>query len=166
MTVLRTVATAAVVYATVLGASHLAGAVPRHRAEAAWIVAAVLSAIVAATRHAADTASPSPADLRGTRWTPLAFLAGALLLYAPTIGSGFFSDDFVLLARAESGSLSMSNGFFRPLPMAIWAVLIAVAGHAPVAFHLVNVLLHGLNGWLVSLVARAIAIPSPWALVA
>jgi hypothetical protein len=166
MTVLRTAALAAVAYATTLGAAYVAGAAPRHRAEAGWIVAAVLSAV--ALTAGGRRSNPEPEIVRrpDSTWTLAAFVALSLLLFAPTIGAGFFSDDFVLLARAETGSFSMGTSFFRPLPMAIWSALLATFGHAPLVFHLVNVVLHGVNAHLVWIVGRGIGVSRSGALLA
>jgi len=155
MKALRSAAIVAVCYATALGAANLAGALPRHRAETAWFIAAALAIISSLWRRAESSVATRAEQLGVSAWTLPVFVVLAVLLFAPTIAAGFFSDDFVLLSRAAAGSYSMGNGFFRPLPMVVWSGLLAVFGHTPAVFHLVNILLHGLNAYLVTIAARS-----------
>lgn len=87
------------------------------------------------------------------------FLGGslilALVLYWPALSLGFLSDDFALLAIAGKGeALVVRPMFWRPLPIWLYAAGDALGG--PVLLHLLNVVLHGVNGWLVARLARAL----------
>jgi protein O-mannosyl-transferase len=73
----------------------------------------------------------------------------ALLLYAPALPLTFFSDDFSVLHRiGERGDLG-TGSFFRPLPDLSLYFNWLLAGPRPWAFRLINVLLLGINAWLV-----------------
>src|SRR5690606_31134816 len=87
----------------------------------------------------------------------LALFAAAALLYANTLSLGLFSDDFVLLRRALGGQWMEQAEFVRPVPLAIWQVLYAIASH-PAALHALNIALHGLNAVLVYLLARRLGL--------
>jgi hypothetical protein len=83
------------------------------------------------------------------------FLVAALTLYGPALGLGLLSDDYTLLAMAQSDGLGAGSGwFFRPLPLLLWRALFAIS-HSAVLLHIVNVLLHGLNAFLVGTLGRA-----------
>lgn len=97
----------------------------------------------------------------------LVCIAIAAALYWPALSIGFLSDDYVLAARASEWNLGAVNPlFFRPLPLALWAVMLH-AGAGPVAFHAINIFLHGTNaflagrvvaGWVDSLWSIAVAL--------
>ena len=64
--------------------------------------------------------------------------AALLLAYVPDLGHGFVKDDFGWIrgARIESANdatalLTRSNGFYRPLVSATFALNYAVSGMAP-----------------------------------
>lgn len=92
-----------------------------------------------------------------------AFALWSLVLYWPALSLGFLSDDFVLVDRAQRGqALDMSpGGFWRPLPLWLFGFL---SRGGPMLLHLLNVLLHGTNGWLVARIARSMAL-SPTAAI-
>lgn len=76
----------------------------------------------------------------------------SLAVYWPALSFGFLSDDFVLVTRAADWQLGpVTPALFRPLPLLLWALLSEV-GAASNAFHLLNVLLHGTNGFLAACV--------------
>jgi LPXTG-motif cell wall-anchored protein len=84
----------------------------------------------------------------------LALVALALLLHAPVLGLSFFSDDFSVLHRiGVQGDLG-TGSFFRPLPDWTLYVNYLLAGPTPWAFRIVNVVLLGINGWLVYMLGR------------
>ncbi len=76
----------------------------------------------------------------------------SLTLYWPALSVGFLSDDFVLVTRAANWQLGpVTPALFRPLPLLLWALL-SQMGSGPIAFHLLNVLMHGTNGFLAACV--------------
>jgi hypothetical protein len=76
--------------------------------------------------------------------------AGALVLYWPALTIGLLSDDFVLAGRAGHFQLTAFNAVaFRPIPIALWGAVLGLGG-GPWALHLVNVLLHGTNAFLIT----------------
>lgn len=94
---------------------------------------------------------PARAERAIPSWAALLILAVlAIAVHAPIIGCTFFSDDFQVLHRLKTQG---SSTFFRPL--ADWALRInlALTGPEPWAFRLVNLVLLGINGWLVYLLA-------------
>ena len=97
-------------------------------------------------------------------WLPFS-VAAAFALYWPALTIGWLSDDFVLIARAANWDIAaVTPALMRPVPLAAWSVLVALA--APdAAWHVLNVVLHGVNAWLT---ARLVAawLPWPWPLAA
>src|SRR3989440_2785490 len=82
------------------------------------------------------------------------FLVGALIAFSPNLNSYFLSDDFVQIGKVLHRDFSVSwgqehGGFFRPL--FIWSYLIdsRIWGARPFGYHFTNVILHGLNAFLV-----------------
>jgi hypothetical protein len=113
-------------------------------------------------RDAAPTGSPA------TVTTPAALLPVAVViaacLYAPAASIGLLSDDFVLRRASISPSLAIDAGwFFRPLPLLAWRATAAVTTN-PLALHTLNIVLHGVNGFLVAVLgarmgmARSVAV--------
>lgn len=113
-------------------------------------------------------------ERRGGVWVAVALVAAATVaLYAPTLAGGFLADDvFYLrtlsvedgaLAGAFTGPLlgSRETAFYRPLPLASFAVDLALWGtDRALGFRLVNLLLHLLNALLVgAITARVLAPP-------
>jgi hypothetical protein len=93
------------------------------------------------------------------------FIVAALALYAPSLRLGLLSDDFVLRAAARAGSSIMgTDGFFRPLPLAVWRALLA--GDSPVFLHVLNIALHGLNAGLVGQLGVRLGLSTAAALAA
>jgi hypothetical protein len=127
----------------------------RHRAEAAWFIfaaALVVAGLTTGRRPLPSPPNPGPAGSVVRTAAPLILVAGALILYAPVLGVGLLSDDFVLLQRARDGVLiDRSWEYVRPLPLAVWRAVDAAlpSGAVPAALHALNAALHGLNAWLV-----------------
>jgi hypothetical protein len=98
-------------------------------------------------------------------WVVFPFVIAAGALYWPALGVGFLSDDFVLLARASTWELGeVTPALLRPVPLSAWALLTAL--HAPPpAWHALNVLLHGINGYLTARLAER-WMPGRWPLMA
>ncbi|HRH38326.1 MAG TPA: hypothetical protein PK760_08280 [Flavobacteriales bacterium] len=90
-------------------------------------------------------------------WVVLVACVGlALVLHAQVLGLSFFSDDFQVLHRlGVDGELS-GGTFFRPLPDLFLWLNYLVAGPTPWAFRVINVMLLGVNGWLLFLLARKV----------
>ncbi len=78
----------------------------------------------------------------------------AVVLHLPVLGLSFFSDDFSILHRIGVTGDAGTGSFFRPLPDWTLYVNHIVTGPRPWTFRLENVLLLGINGWLVYLLAR------------
>ncbi|HZM00846.1 MAG TPA: hypothetical protein VFD43_11405 [Planctomycetota bacterium] len=96
---------------------------------------------------------------------PLAVLAACLGLafcvYWPSLSDGFYNDDALFLnmsARVLEQPARLFTerplGYFRPGWLAYMAAQKAVFGLAPAGYHVVGVVLHGLAGFLVWLLAR------------
>ncbi len=134
----------------VLDSSHA------YRAESAWLIfAAVLVASGLAQRALRHVVATPQSGV--TAWQAGAFVGLSLMLYLPIIGIGLLSDDFVLLEQVRHHELiNRSWGFVRPLPLAIWWLVdqIGSTNLTPALLHVLNVALHGLNAWLVLMVAR------------
>ena len=130
-----------------VGFAHgYAGLRPYHVEAAATLFAAVVILTVALSR--ARTAIKSQSSPRIGPIFAVGFVAASLFLYWPAIFSGLFSDDFVLLARVERGQYgAVSTSLVRPLVMMIWRTLQA-AHLGPASFHLLNIVLHGVVGYL------------------
>lgn len=124
---------------------------PRHlQTTAIWLVA--LGFVRAAV------SAPGPRRLREALNIPafglwLAFTVLALALFWPGLSVGLLSDDVGLVERAGRWDIGLVNdGFLRPLPMAAWAVL-SKLGVGAWGLHAVNVVVHGTNAFLATLVA-------------
>jgi hypothetical protein len=79
----------------------------------------------------------------------------SLSMYWPALSIGLLSDDFVLLGRSWSETVSPTAWeFYRPLPLLLWKLLFPIGG--PETLHAFNILLHGLNAWLVARLARCL----------
>jgi hypothetical protein len=93
----------------------------------------------------------------------------AMVLYFPSLPGGFISDDYTMLFGAHEASasgdtiarvartfltgLATGSHQYRPLTIASFAASYAVSGIDASGWRLVNVVLHGLNAALVSLLA-------------
>jgi hypothetical protein len=146
---------------------YVAGA-PRYRVESAMIALVIVGAIVLALRRdepradengppeggpSVDTPDPSDAPLARV-WLPV-FILAAVALYQRSITIGFLSDDYTLRAMAQSDNLGSTSGwFFRPVPLLLWRGILSVVD-APAVLHLLNVVLHGVNAFLVALLGCA-----------
>jgi len=106
----------------------------------------------------------SPQTNRRARWA-LGSLAVwsifiTLLLYGSALSLPFFFDDLDLLPFAANNPLSTiwqtagSFPYFRPFTTTVWRLVYLLFGDLnSTALHAVNLILHGLNGWLVGILA-------------
>jgi hypothetical protein len=85
------------------------------------------------------------------RWSPglqlLLFCSGSFLLFYSMPGRTFASDDFLVLERVGMGNFR-TPGFFRPLSDLTLYFNYALGGFHPAGYYAVNILLHGINSWL------------------
>ena len=145
-----------------LAVSYTAGdlTVRRHHVEsAAFIFAALLLLHVFTSGRVERRAIDVPPAPRG--WA-VVFALGVVVavLFARTMGIGFFSDDFVIYAWARRFELTPDEWtYLRPVPIALWSSLaswLPASGFA-VAAHVVNVVLHVVNAVLTYGLGRALA---------
>jgi protein O-mannosyl-transferase len=84
----------------------------------------------------------------------LLFVLLAFIAYYSILNSYFLSDDFAQIGKVLEGDWSLAwgrehGGFFRPLFILSYIVDARLWGARPTGYHLTNVLLHGLNSFLV-----------------
>lgn len=92
-------------------------------------------------------------------WVLAAALAGAFIIYLPTLRSPFYGDDYLLLLAsrdmswpdflrsiwdpgADPGLLRLSETYWRPLSFLSFRVLYPVFGDSPMPYHLVLLAVH------------------------
>jgi hypothetical protein len=122
---------------------------PRYRVESAMMALVIVGATLVALRRDEAPAGSPPHTPVSRAWLPL-FILAAVALYHRAIGLGLLSDDYGLRAMAQSDGLGLGTGwFFRPVPLLLWRGLLAVADSAAV-LHLLNIVLHGVNAFLVA----------------
>src|SRR5207302_539479 len=81
-------------------------------------------------------------------WSWLLWCAATFALFSPALTIGFLSDDFVLADRAGHFDFGFVNpDFFRPVPLALWAVALST-GLPALVLHAANLLLHATNAFL------------------
>ncbi|HLH22625.1 MAG TPA: hypothetical protein VK066_08885 [Chloroflexota bacterium] len=126
-----------------------------------------------ALRSAPLTSAPTTAAWLRAALVPVALLAAVWALYGDALGYAFMYDDGIDLARGEQRSvlslLTSGEGafYYRPLPFIIWKAMHAALGrYDPFWFHLLPLLLHALNAWLLYRMARTLGLGAVAALVA
>jgi hypothetical protein len=82
------------------------------------------------------------------------FLLAAFVAFSININSYFLSDDFVQIGKVLHRDFSVSwgqehGGFFRPLFILSYVIDGRIWGARPFGYHVTNVILHGLNAFLV-----------------
>ena len=87
----------------------------------------------------------------------LALMATALLVHARVVGISFLSDDLTIIHRIGEHHQLGTGSFFRPLPDWTHWLNYQLAGPRPWAFRAVNVLLLGLNAWLLARVVERLS---------
>jgi hypothetical protein len=78
----------------------------------------------------------------------LFFIAASFLLYLPVINRYFVSDDFKVLNRVCRDQIIFIKAFFRPLSDLSIYMNYRVGGLDPVIFNSYNILIHGINAFL------------------
>ncbi len=106
----------------------------------------------------ATTDSRFPLPLRMVPLFALVCVTLSYFAFSQVLGTFFLSDDFGLIGRVASGSFFATwgethGGFLRPLTVATFWLDYAVWGLNPDGFHLTNLTLHGLNAFLVGVLA-------------
>ena len=162
---------AVALYTGAMATAYFTAAVPKHRAETAWFIYVALVVVVGALSWARDDQESETGPGSTTPAGLLFPLLGALtlLLYLPAFRIGLLSDDFSLIDRATRHDYwsASSSGFFRPVPLLSWAVLLAAFGRfGTVALHALNVFLHAANATLVVRLAERLALPKLAAVLA
>ena len=121
---------------------------------ALWFVLVALLLAVTRTTSTAEADSARPGRIVGeyTLW-----VLGSGALYWPALTIGFLSDDFQLTERAYRFALGSFNAeAFRPLPLAVWGLILHVGGGSA-TLHGLNIFLHGTNAFLTTRVVEPIA---------
>ena len=87
-------------------------------------------------------------------------LGGTLLLYGEALRLPFLFDDMIHMRWLEGETLSSiwtgaeGLGYYRPLTMSVWKLDDLLLGaNDPLRLHLLNLLLHALNGALTAFIA-------------
>jgi len=102
--------------------------------------------------------------LRG--WELLILMAVAFLLFAPVLRVSLLSDDHQVVWRTGAMGVGGGAGFFRPLTDLTIAWGYAVHGPLAAGHRAPNIAVHGLNAWLMLLLARRWTRPSAGARIA
>jgi hypothetical protein len=142
----------------------LDGITRRHHVEASallFVVAGLVLKFASARGQSRERVSSLPPP----GWLAAGYVGVSLMLYAPALQVGFLSDDFVLLQRAARWDVGeVTPALLRPVPLVVWAALASF--HAPAwSWHALNVVLHGINAFLVARVAAG-WMRAPWPLLA
>jgi len=117
------------------------------------------------------SASPGPAYSQAGFIAGIGVLliAGAFVLYQPTLRIGLLSDDYALLMWARQLELAPRDwGQIRPIPILAWWVVATLTseGRTPAALHALSIALHGFNAVLVWTLARRLTTSERTALAA
>jgi hypothetical protein len=164
---LRWVPLAAAAYtAATLVRYYLAAPSPRFPVESAFFIFIGLGVMTVLFRRGGGEDAEGPAAARvgaddelklaaNLTLLAVAFVAAAFIVYAPAISVGLLSDDFVIARWAERFEFVHleATGFVRPGVPAFWAMLRVLPGDFAVAAHATNIVLHGVNAALVTVIA-------------
>jgi protein O-mannosyl-transferase len=82
---------------------------------------------------------------------PVLFIGFSFLIYFPVFGRYFVSDDFKVLNRVCNQRIILIKGFFRPLSDLSIFMNYRLGGLNPIVFNSFNILIHGINAYLVFL---------------
>jgi hypothetical protein len=81
------------------------------------------------------------------------FIATAFFIYTPVLHHFFVSDDFKVLYRVTKQRIIIIPGFFRPLSDISILVNYLTGGLNPVFYNSFNILIHGINSFLLFLLS-------------
>ncbi len=133
---------------------------------------------------------PAPTTDPIGKWAFFLFPALAFALNWPYIGGGFFGDDLILLNLFREGGAPPwwrgvwsaldvpcfrslwwvgsfgEGGFWRPLPSLLLQGSLGLFGTNAIPLHVLSILLHGANAWLVFVLGRRLLSDSRIALLA
>ena len=84
------------------------------------------------------------------------FIAGTLVVFMPSFGRIFSSDDFCTLEYICKDNHFLVPGFFRPVGDLTLKWTWQLFGAQPFYFYLTNALIHAVNAWLLFIVCRKI----------
>jgi tetratricopeptide (TPR) repeat protein len=103
-------------------------------------------------------------------------LAMTLIAYLPAIRGGFIWDDDLHITgnkalRTAQGLIDiwihlLATPQYYPLTHTTWWAAYQLFGIAPLGYHLVNVILHGLSAGILWLVLRRLSLPAAWSTAA
>lgn len=154
-----------------LAAFFLPPYIPRFRLEGVFMIF-VASAVALVWLRGPSTARTGLASVRPSGWAAMAgagvaFAVIAVLLYAPALGVGLLSDDFVITGWASRGVWVYQSdvAFARTAVPMLWSGVLALPG-ADTLLHAVNIVLHALNALLVVVLASRWRMPREQALAA
>ena len=126
--------------------------IQRHHVESASYIFAAVWLITAVIRSPSVSLERIAHRTTATPWISLALIASTAALYANTLFLGLFSDDFVLVQKALGQEWMAQSEFVRPLPLAVWGLLLAITRN-PAVLHAFSIALHGVNAALVYVLA-------------
>lgn len=95
------------------------------------------------------------------------FLLGTAAVFGAGLGNEFVWDDFIVIQQDQAlrslaslpkllvlPYLNPQAGLYRPLAPITWCLNFVFGGESPWSFHVVNLLLHALNAWLVFMLVK------------
>ncbi|HVZ23797.1 MAG TPA: hypothetical protein VG871_22140 [Vicinamibacterales bacterium] len=116
---------------------------------------------VGGPRRPADQPTPGGPDTR----TWVLWCATAVILFLPALRVGLLSTDYVLVDRARGLPAAwLDPQSFHPVPLLAWRAMLSL-GAGPAVLHLLNIVLHGADAFLVYRLAAGF-MPQLWAFAA
>lgn len=88
------------------------------------------------------------------------FILLSFIIYIPVLDRYFVSDDFKVLYRVCVDHILFIKGFFRPLSDISIYMNYRIGGLNPVVFNSFNILIHGINSYLIYLICLFFGYPS------
>lgn len=153
--VLTALAWAAAAYLLALLAAyyhHLWRVERRHLESASFILVGLLLAAALGRRGGGTPAANHQRHVPALTLIAL-LLAIAAMHYSFVVFTGLFADDYVLLEAARAGRLTVWADLFRPVVFVVWRTADRATGHTGPVLHLLNIVLHVVNGLLVAVLA-------------
>ena len=119
------------------------------------------------SRSASD-GTPAESSLLTTRWViAFLFLLATVAVFGASLGNEFVWDDVIVIRQDHTlrslaalpkllvlPYLNAEAGLYRPLAPITWCLNFVFGGESPWSFHVVNLLLHAINAWLVCVVVK------------